>query len=128
MRARQATVVLVCSVLASQSACAARHTSSGEEDAREGVYMAGVEANTFRECSSGVHYSVAFAPGVEPREWPQGAHGGFNATYYLVRWRVDLERPPRVPIGQSPVTLPRAIVREIKELRALRAGECDEQF
>lgn len=128
VRVQRLAVVLVGALLASQSACTARHASSGEEDDREGVYVAGVEANTFRECRASLQWSVAFAPGAAPREWPQGAHGGFNATYYFVRWRVDLARPPRVPLGQASATLPRATVREVKELRALRPGECGEQF
>jgi hypothetical protein len=71
---------------------------------------------------------VEFAPGAQPTPWPVGSHGGFNATYYFVRWQADLIVPPRVPLGQPPAAPLRARIYAVSSVRALRQGECGERF
>jgi hypothetical protein len=90
--------------------------------------VAGPEANTFRECDGSLQWVVEFAPGAQPTPWPVGSHGGFNATYYFVRWQADLIVPPRVPLGQPPAAPLRARIYAVSSVRALRQGECGERF
>ena len=96
--------------------------------AREGVYVAGPEANAFRECEGSLQWTVEFAPGAQPRSWAVGSRGGYNASYYFVRWQADPILPPRVRLGQPPAAPLRARVHKVQEVRALTQGECGERF
>jgi len=109
-------------------ACASARPVPGAAITREGVYVAGPEANTFRECHGSLQWTVEFAPGVQPVSWPVGSHGGYNGTYYFVRWEAELIVPPRVPLGEPPAAPPRARVHAVDSIRALRQGECGERF
>jgi hypothetical protein len=128
MRVWQGGIALLVAVLATESSCAGRQSASVPRAIRAGVYVAGQEANTFRECNAALRWQVEFVRGAAPRTWPPGTHGGFNASYYYARWRAELIPPPKVPIGQAPAAPLHARVSEVVELRALRPGECGEQF
>ena len=121
-RAQRAVVLLM------GVACASSLPAPTTIGTREGVYIAGPEANTFRECESSLQWTVEFAQGAQPNNWPVGSRGGYNASYYFVRWQADLIVPPRVPLGQSPTVPPRVRVHAIRGVRALHQGECGEHF
>lgn len=108
--------------------CVSAHRTSQGGQLHEGVYVAGPEANTFRECSGTLKWTVEFVPGAEPTPWPRGTSGGYNASYYFVRWEADLIVPPRVQLGQPPSAALRARVSAVTSVRALRAGECGERL
>ena len=106
--------------------CASFHPGSRRGQLLDGVYVAGPEANTFRECKGSLRWTVEFARGAEPAAWPPGTPGGYNASYYRVRWRAELIVPPRVPLGQPPAAPLRARVYAVQSVRALQPGECRE--
>jgi hypothetical protein len=123
LRSRFARTALVLVTIA----CASAQPASHGGRLLEGVYVVGPEANSFRECSGTLRWTVEFVPGAAPAAWPPGTAGGYNATYYFVRWQADLIDPPRVPLGEPPAAPLRARVYAVKSMRALRPGECGER-
>lgn len=107
--------------------CASPRSASRGVPLLEGIYVAGPEANWFRECSGTLKWTVEFVPGAEPATWPRGTAGGYNAAYYFVRWQADLILPPRVPLGKPPAGPLLARVHAVTAVRALRPGECGER-
>ena len=108
--------------------CASTHPTPQSPMLREGVYVAGPEANTFRECGGTLQWQVEFVPGAEPSAWPLGTAGGYNASYYFVRWEAEFIAPPRVPLGQPAAAPLRVRVNAVQSVRALRRGECGERL
>jgi hypothetical protein len=47
---RRLAIVVASGTFSIQAACASTHAVPTGADVREGVYIAGIEANTFREC------------------------------------------------------------------------------